>query len=338
MIKQFGITWWGKEWLKALSEIDYSNRLPRGKSYARNGKAHDIAISGNRVSALVDGSQPRPYKVKIDIPTFDPSEQKEVIDSIIENPVFLASLLARKLPTDLAEVLERKNIRLFPRSWHDMKAQCSCPDYAMPCKHIASVIYLIANEIDKNPFLVFELHEQDLLAQLEKKGMLTSRSVEEGIVSLPALVSALESHPYTQGYDPSSQPDLSEIPDVHAELMSLLSAHPLFYPGKDFKEILDKHLQRGGKEAKKKLEAIGQSKEIKTNRKAEPGMHPAAVRHVHISLDKGMKALKEQPGMMEKDVVELSDKKQLRVFLRNYKVSKEEEMDSFFPTLDDFRF
>ncbi|MFP4091791.1 MAG: SNF2-related protein [Cyclobacteriaceae bacterium] len=281
MIKQFGITWWGKQWLNALSHIDYSNRLPRGKSYARNGKAHDIKIKGTDISALVDGSRPRPYKVSVHLPAFSKTEQQEVMNTITSNPVFLSSLLARKLPPDLAQVLERHRIQLFPRSWNDMQASCSCPDYAMPCKHIAAVIYLIANEIDKNPFLVFEMHGQDLLSQLEKMGMLTSRSVEEEIPSIPQLLNSLEEQPFSQddGEVPQ-QPDLSAIPDVHEELMSLLSPHPLFYPGKDFKDILDKHLKRCGKEAKKTLDHV-----MKEEAASDGGLHPASVRHVHIRQD-----------------------------------------------------
>lgn len=281
MIKQFGITWWGKQWLNALSRIDYSNRLPRGKSYARNGKAHDIAIHACDVSALVEGSQPRPYKVKIHIPAFSQAEQLEVMETITDNPVFLSSLLARKLPTELSQVLERKNIRIFPRSWQDMQASCSCPDYAMPCKHIASVIYLIANEIDKNPFLVFEMHGQDLLSQLKKMGMLTSRSVEEEIPSLPGLVEGLLKQPSSRDHTSAQrQPDLSAVPDCHEELMSLLSPNPLFYPGKDFKDILDKHLRRCGREAKNALKGMAQPTDELAN-----GLYPASVRHVHIRQD-----------------------------------------------------
>ncbi|WPP48824.1 DEAD/DEAH box helicase [Catalinimonas niigatensis] len=283
MIKQFGFTWWGKQWLNALSNIDYSNRLPRGKSYARNSKAHDIKIKGTDISALVDGSQPRPYKVSVYLPAFSKAEQQEVMAIISENLVFLSSLLSRKLPPDLAHVLERRHIQLFPRSWNDMKAHCSCPDYAMPCKHIAAVIYLIANEIDKNPFLVFEMHGQDLLKMLEAKGFGTSQPLENEIPSIPRIVKSLSVEPESSDKIQQEMPilDFAAIPDCHQELLSLLSPNPLFYPGKDFKDILDKHLKRCGKEAKKELGSVMKDKEETTS-----ALHPASIKQLHILLDR----------------------------------------------------
>ncbi|MEQ9442805.1 MAG: DEAD/DEAH box helicase [Cyclobacteriaceae bacterium] len=281
MIKQFGYTWWGKQWLNALSNIDFSNRLPRGKSYARNGKAHNINIKGTDTTALVDGSRPRPYKVSVHLPAFTRAEQQEVMEVIAENPVFLSSLLARKLPNDLATVLERRHIRLFPRSWNDMEANCSCPDYAMPCKHIAAVIYLIANEIDKNPFLVFEMHGQDVLKKLEDRGLGASQPLEDEIPSLPRIVKSLLPEPPSQAM-PAEMPvlDFAMIPEGRSDLLSLLSANPLFYPGKDFKDILDKQLKKCGKEAKKELESV-----MKASEDAPPALHPASIKQITIPLD-----------------------------------------------------
>ena len=128
MIKQFGHTWWGKQWLNALSDIDFSNRLPRGKTYARNGQARNIIMMGNTVNAQVQGSRPKPYKVTLSLDEFSKLDKQQVIASITGNPLFLSQLLAREIPPDLHEELQRKYIELFPRSWEDMEASCSCPD------------------------------------------------------------------------------------------------------------------------------------------------------------------------------------------------------------------
>lgn len=73
MRKTYGNTWWGKQWLNALNNIDYSNRLPRGRTYANKGRAHDIEINGNQITAKVSGSRPRPYRVDFKIPLFSAS-------------------------------------------------------------------------------------------------------------------------------------------------------------------------------------------------------------------------------------------------------------------------
>ncbi len=256
MIKQFGHTWWGKQWLNSFNHIDNSNRLPRGKSYARKGRAHSIAIDGNTVTAKVDGSARRPYRVSVSVTSFTKQEKEAIVRAITDNPLFLSQLLARELPPRVHEVLIRQRIDLFPGSWHDMEAECSCPDYAMPCKHIAAVIYLIANEIDKNPFLIFELHGLDLLQRLRKEGYTNERPAREDIPSVRLLWRPLSTTPPEASGRVPSPPDLSQIPACGDELLSLLSPDPLFYPGQDFKEVVRKTLNARAKAAKKQLEAI----------------------------------------------------------------------------------
>ena len=162
----YGKTWWGQQWLQALTRIDEANRLPRGKTYANKGAVRALKIDTNQLSAQVQGSKPRPYKVKMTVPLFDATEKKALITEIRNNPALLAQLLNRQLPPDLIQFADKRGIRLFPRSFSELQAGCSCPDYAMPCKHLAAVIYLMANEIDQNPFLVFGLKGLDLLAEL----------------------------------------------------------------------------------------------------------------------------------------------------------------------------
>ena len=278
MIKQFGHTWWGKQWLNAFNYIDNSNRLPRGKTYARNGRAHDIVINGNTVTAKVDGSSPRPYRVSVSVTSFTGQEKDIIVDAVINNPLFLSQLLARELPPGVHEMLSRQRIDVFPRRWGDMEAECSCPDYAMPCKHIAAVIYLIANEIDKNPFLIFELHGLDLLQRLQKEGFTDERPAEDDIPAARALWEQLLRTPPERSAHSRTTPDLSRIPECHDELLSLLTPNPLFYPGKDFKELFGKALRKKGKEAGKQLATIGTSD-------SPANLPPESVGHIRLILD-----------------------------------------------------
>lgn len=159
MAAQYGQTWWGQQWLSAFDGIDFSNRLPRGRRYAGNGSVSDITISGTTVTARVQGRRIRPYKVSVRLDEFSVHAQKTILETISQNPTVLSRLLNRQLPEQTLALMPRNKITIFPRNWNDMKASCSCRDWAMPCKHIAAVIYLIANEIDKNPFLARQDHE-----------------------------------------------------------------------------------------------------------------------------------------------------------------------------------
>ena len=284
MIKQFGHTWWGKQWLNSFNHIDNGNRLPRGKSYARNGRAHNIAIDSTTVTALVDGSARRPYRVRVSVTPFTAQDNDIIVDTVINNPLFLSQLLARELPPQVHETLSRQRIDLFPRSWHDMEAECSCPDYAMPCKHIAAVIYLIANEIDKNPFLVFELHGLNLLQRLQRAGFAAERPAAANIPSVPTQWKQRLRTPPERSRTVLPAPDLSQIPECRDELLSLLTPNPLFYPGKDFKELLRKTLKTKGKEVGRQLAAIPRSAEHPAD------LPPASVTHICLVLDHSLTA------------------------------------------------
>lgn len=163
----YGKTWWGQQWLNALTEIDFANRLPRGKTYANKGAVFNLKIDTNQVSAQVRGTAPRPYKIKLLVPVFTDKEKEWLLDEIQENPAILAQLLNRQLPPELVEFAQKRDIKLFPRTFDDLGMGCSCPDHAIPCKHLAAVVYVIANEIDRNPFLVFQIKGLDILEELK---------------------------------------------------------------------------------------------------------------------------------------------------------------------------
>ncbi len=171
--KTFGNTWWGKQWLDALTDIDNTNRLPRGRAYCTGG--HIIScewIAPERcILALVSGSAYFPYEVRISLPRWAPDKEKALLDAIAADPALVAELLQGTLPPAVAEICQSLNLELFPRSWRQMSTSCSCPDSARICKHIAAVFYALADAIDTNPFLIFQLHGLDLAAELKTRGI-----------------------------------------------------------------------------------------------------------------------------------------------------------------------
>lgn len=242
MRKSYGNTWWGKEWLNALNNIDYSNRLPRGKTYANKGMAYDIEINGNSITAKVKGSRRTPYDVDFYIPEFKGSDKARIISMITENPLYLSKLLNRELPKSLNAECEKQRISIFPNSWKDMKGGCSCPDWAVPCKHMAAVLYLVANEIDKNPFVVLQLRGFDLFKALEAIGYSIGAGKD---IEIPTIENIWQPFSFREPESDWNEAafarlDLSRIPNCKENILSILSEKPSFFPNGDFKKILTK--------------------------------------------------------------------------------------------------
>ncbi|UTW12039.1 DEAD/DEAH box helicase [Marinobacterium rhizophilum] len=245
----FGHTWWGEQWLSAFNGIDDTNRLPRGRRYAANGSVLRIEIQGNRIDARIRGSRRTPYKVAISLAAFSAEQCQQLLAAVSDDPAILSRLLSRQLPHPVLDIARSLDIQLFPRRWHDMRANCSCPDWAMPCKHIAAVIYLIANEIDKNPFLVFTLHGLDLAKALEAQAGGRLETLE----ALPSVLQSWADAPAIQGWQPSGYEafdaiDLTAIPPLQDKILTLLPAKPLFYP-KDFRATLASQYKRTARAA-----------------------------------------------------------------------------------------
>ncbi len=237
----YGKTWWGQQWLQALTRIDEANRLPRGKTYANKGAVRALKIDTNQISAQVQGSKPRPYKTKLTVPLFEANEKKALLAEIRNNPALLAQLLNRQLPPDLIAFADKRGIRLFPRSFAELQAGCSCPDYAMPCKHLAAVIYLIANEIDQNPFLVFQLKGLDLLAELA--GDAVSSGGMETVLSVRQLLTddLLDSASAEDDWKPSDTAraalDFAALPTLANSLLGLLETETTFTKSNFHKDL-----------------------------------------------------------------------------------------------------
>lgn len=249
----FGQTWWGEQWLAAFNGIDYSNRLPRGRTYANKGSVTRLQISDTQVSASVKGSRRQPYNVTIGLNTFSPAQQADILTLLTQSPPLLSRLLNRQLPPALNDTLEQQDIHLFPDSWDDMNAHCSCPDWAVPCKHIAAVLYLLSNEIDKNPFEIFRLHGMDLVNAVEQHTGTTLQALSE-----PARYDAdWHNEPqvdYWQRPDAHHYQnfDLSTVPELAERSFSILSSQTLFHP-KSFHPILKAHCKRAAQVALRHL-------------------------------------------------------------------------------------
>jgi len=152
-------TFWGKAWCDNLERYsDFENRLPRGRTYVRNGSVIDLQIAPGEIKALVSGSDI--YKVAVKVTPVTKARWKSIckdcagaIDSLVE-------LLQGRFSKGVMERICRQKTGLFP-SPHEIKLSCSCPDWADMCKHVAAVLYGIGARLDQQPELLFRLHEID---------------------------------------------------------------------------------------------------------------------------------------------------------------------------------
>ena len=262
----FGRTWWGAQWLQALTQIDFENRLPRGRTYANRGAVRGLVVTGGAIKAKVQGSRPKPYEVSIEVPAIKPADVGRLIERLAVDPALIARLLNRELDPALLQEAHALGITVFPGRWNDLKMQCSCPDWAVPCKHLAAVIYLLSQEIDGNPFLVFSLRGVDLIAQLRQRGIEIAADANPALPSREQALFGATAHPAPETAPQANAAgdlgalealDLTTIPDLGEPLWRVLSASPVFFRNGDFREAARRVMARVAKHARQLLAATG---------------------------------------------------------------------------------
>jgi len=254
MAQTFGKTWWGSEWLKALTHIDYANRILRGARYARQGAVRSIEVKGNVIKAKVSGSRPTPYTVTIKVPTFPQTGMDRLMDKLMQQPALISKLLNRELDPEVLAICKHLGLRVFPQRWSDLDMSCSCPDWAVPCKHLAAVIYMMSREIDNDPFLVFSMHGVDLLEELKKRNIGIEK---QEMLDVPEMASLLVRRmPKELSADDIEfrRIDFSRLHDIAMPLANLLPKEPTFYPKGDFQSIYQAEMVRMAKNARRILD------------------------------------------------------------------------------------
>jgi uncharacterized Zn finger protein len=184
----FATSWWGRRWLDVLETLNLGGRLQRARTYARKGQVLNIDIEPGSVHADVQGSRPKPYRISIGVKQLAANETQRLAAELAKSPYFLAKLMTREMPQDIETLFAAARVSLFPSRASELRTDCSCPDWSNPCKHIAAVYYLLGEEFDRDPFLIFRLRGLDTTAML-------------------ATIGPIETEPETQ-------------PDVHPEINS----------------------------------------------------------------------------------------------------------------------
>jgi uncharacterized Zn finger protein len=170
--REIAKTFWGKAWCRHLEQYsDLSNRLPRGRAYARNGSVADLLVTRGRIEAVVAGSQV--YDVAIAIAPLDPEKWRAIKRDCAASIGSLIDLLAGRFADDVMRRLVRPEDGMFP-SPRQVNVKCSCPDGARLCKHLAAVLYGVGHRLDSRPELLFLLRgvdQQELVASATKESV-----------------------------------------------------------------------------------------------------------------------------------------------------------------------
>jgi uncharacterized Zn finger protein len=244
----FGQSWWAKRWIAVLESFNIGARLGRGRSYARGGQVLSIEIDKGEVTAKVQGSRPKPYDITIGIKCLSQADWKKLAAELSRQALFAAKLLAGEMPQDIERAFTDAGLSLFPKKLHDLTTECSCPDWSNPCKHIAAVYYLLGEEFDRDPFLIFKLRglgRDELVALLSDTGK--KRSSGQAAAGPPAQAPAALSEPlapdassfWMGGSLPADLFGEVRTPPVSAGLPRRLGSFPFWRGAQRFLDALE---------------------------------------------------------------------------------------------------
>ena len=262
-----GETWWSKRWVKTLESFNLGARLTRGKNYARKGQVISIDINPGIVRAKVQGTMSKPNDVKIKLKPLSELEWEKAISAMASKAVFAARLLSGEMPQNIEEAFSSSGISLFPKKGDDLVTDCSCPDWSNPCKHIAAVYYLLAEQFDCDPFLIFKLRgrtkEQiiEALRNMRAAGAQPEPEDRYGLASsLADPVKPLEEC-LDRYWQKGSELDQLEInptaPEVQNAVLKRLGDSPFFIGDSNMATLLSKAYLIAGREARRK--ALGEA-------------------------------------------------------------------------------
>ena len=229
---------WSRAWLDALMQFSQPGRMRRGQRFARQGKVKRFEIRPGEITAEVkEGAQT--YDVRIQLPALSDETWDRIVERLSSQALYSARLLEGEIPPEVVQVFEEVDAPLFPRA-DELQASCTCPDWEVPCKHIAAIYYLLAERFDQDPFLLFRVRGRSKAQILSMLRALRQTQIEsqeeEDVFDAPPLETVLDSfwdigpEMKTVIFDISSPAAalpqlrrLGPLPGVSLDLVSLLA-------------------------------------------------------------------------------------------------------------------
>lgn len=229
--------WWVQRWVDLLNAYRFKKRLERGRIYAREGHILSLEYKGSKVQALVQGTADEPYKLSIWLDAFSDEDWNYVVDSLAEQAIYSAQLLAGEMPADIEAVFTGNGLSLFPFNLSEVHSKCSCPDPKNPCKHIAAVYYQLGDFFREDPFVLFQLRGRsrdsilDALRQKRQSEAVAEVSTDADSQALPLPVDSTSTAGPDLGgfwsYDQPIDPSLVVITPSGTTVLEVLGKLPL---------------------------------------------------------------------------------------------------------------
>ncbi|MCB5261135.1 MAG: hypothetical protein LHW64_07730 [Candidatus Cloacimonetes bacterium] len=242
---RFATNWWSKLWVENFEARTDSGRLTRARSYARSGQTQDLEIAPGLVKASVQGTAGKPYQITVTMTLYSTEQIEAIYQELGSQPMIVAQLLNNNLPEEFDELLKNLNLFLIPKYNKDMHVSCNCLDWGDPCKHSAAILYLIAEEIDKNPFLLLKMlgiDKDSLLERLKLTGIKAKPAVQTAEVLEP-----LSADPQDfWGKACERRIDPLDPPQFPAAIIRRLGAIPFWRSDSDFIELMQKTYSNAG--------------------------------------------------------------------------------------------
>lgn len=225
-------TWWSRRFIEVLESFGMGGRLQRGRRYARAGQVLSMTVSASLVIGLVQGSRPEPYRVRIAVKAFAGKDWARIERALAGQALYAAKLLAGEFPTEIEDLFGKLGLRLFPDSMRELTMDCSCPDWEVPCKHLAATCYLLAESFDEDPFQILAWRgrgRDELLDRLRElratgpaggTGEADDRPAEPGHVPLADALDSFWAAPESSAR--GGEPEPAGAPDAVLDLLDPL--------------------------------------------------------------------------------------------------------------------
>jgi uncharacterized Zn finger protein len=235
----FAERWWSRRWIEVLELLGLANRLERGRRYARAGRVLRLEVRPGRVEADVQGSRYEAYRVTFRLKKLPRAQWEKAIETLASQAWFAAKLLGGEMPHNIEDAFQSVGLSLFPTHRRDLETDCSCPDQANPCKHIAAVHYVLAEQLEEDPFLLFRLRGRDREAILEALRARRAQAAGGSVVSskTPPLEQTIERF-WKAGEAIQDFPVSVGPPAVSLSLLKRLGVPPFWQPHPEIRGAL----------------------------------------------------------------------------------------------------
>jgi uncharacterized Zn finger protein len=229
-----GVSWWAQRWLEVYEQGRGRSELEPARRYARRGLIMSLELVPGRISATVQGSQPEPYAVTLTLPVFTDEQWAKLQEAFISQALLPASLLANRLPREIVALGDSLGAYLLPSAELAPVATCTCEEIGPWCKHAGAVCYLVAERLDHDPFLLFQLRgrsRDELMRQLRQTWGVAEMAVDAPAPAALPLELQIE-HYYSSLVSPTTLQATASTALAPIDVLERLGV-PAFCPASD---------------------------------------------------------------------------------------------------------